>query len=113
MDIIFKNDRLKKLCNNGAKLIKKFGSRKAKLIGLRLQQLRAVETLADTEKIPQMRCHALREDRAGQFAVDTDHPYRIVFEPANDPIPQLDDGGIDRSKVTAICILDVNVDYHD
>jgi proteic killer suppression protein len=37
---------------------------------------------------------------------------RLVFEPDHDPIPTLEDGGIDQSAVTRIKILEV-VDYHD
>jgi proteic killer suppression protein len=53
----------------------------------------------------------LTQDRKGQLAVDLVHPRRLVFEPANDPVPAKADGGVDWSKVTEIVILEV-VDYH-
>lgn len=37
--------------------------------------------------------------------------YRLVFTPDHDPVPLLDDGGIDRASVTAIRIEEI-VDYH-
>jgi len=46
------------------------------------------------------------------LAVDVVHPYRLIFDPANDPIPKKDDGGLDWTKVTAITVLAVE-DYHD
>lgn len=37
--------------------------------------------------------------------------YRLVFTPDHDPVPRLDDGGIDRASVRAIRIEEI-VDYH-
>ncbi len=50
------------------------------------------------------RPHALKGDRAGEFAVDLEGGKRLVFKPDNDPIPLIEDGSIDWSKVTAVCI---------
>jgi proteic killer suppression protein len=56
-------------------------------------------------------CHALTEDRAGQFALDLWSSYRLVFEPADNPLPLLPDGGLDRHQVRRVRILEV-VNYH-
>lgn len=109
---MLRSEKIRKSCNNGAKLNRQFGKRKADLIGLRLQQLNALATLADSYTVPQLRCHVLSGDWKGCFAVDSVNPYRIIFKPANDPLPLLNDGGLDKSKVTAIRILEVNFDYH-
>lgn len=68
--------------------------------------------MADVSRLPPPRCHALTGDRAGQFAVTTTQQYRLIFEPANVPIPVLEDGGIDLAEITAIRILEVDIDYH-
>jgi proteic killer suppression protein len=60
---------------------------------------------------PPERRHQLKGRRKEQFAVDLDRSRRLVFKPANEPIPYSDDGGIDLDRVTAITILEV-VDYH-
>ncbi|MFP4441147.1 MAG: hypothetical protein ACLFVO_28250 [Chloroflexaceae bacterium] len=39
--------------------------------------------------------------------MDLDHPYRLLFVPANDPIPRKDDGGLDWASITAIEIIEV------
>ena len=57
------------------------------------------------------RCHALTGDRKEQFAVHLWGSYRLVFEPDHEPIPRLEDGGIDPVHVTRIAIVEV-VDYH-
>lgn len=56
-------------------------------------------------------CHQLHADRAGQFAVHLCGQVRLVFAPANNPLPTASDGGIDRTRVTKIEIKEV-VDYH-
>jgi len=53
------------------------------------------------------RCHELTGKQTGQFSVDLEHPYRLLFIPAENPVPWLKDGGIDRSKVREIEIIDV------
>ncbi len=58
------------------------------------------------------RPHPLKGDRAGEFALDLEGAKRLVFQPDNDPIPLLEDGSIDWSKVTAVCIVFIG-DYHD
>ena len=37
----------------------------------------------------------------------------MVFEPADDPVPEKKDGGLDGERVTAIRILELSEDYHD
>lgn len=58
------------------------------------------------------RPHPLTGDRAGEFAVDLEGGTRLVFKPDNEPIPLNEDGSIDWSKVTAVCIVFIG-DYHD
>jgi hypothetical protein len=53
----------------------------------------------------------IKGDRKGQFSVDVRHPFRLIFEPAHDPVPTKDDGGLDPAKVTRIRVLSVE-DYH-
>jgi len=47
----------------------------------------------------------------GCFAVNVKHPYRLIFRPVNSPLPVLDDGGLDLTKVTDIQIIGLE-DYH-
>jgi proteic killer suppression protein len=43
----------------------------------------------------------------GHFSVDLAHPYRLLFVPANDPVPRDVQGGIDRNTVTEIEIVGI------
>jgi hypothetical protein len=40
---------------------------------------------------------------------DLMQPYRLLFIPANDPLPRVADGGIDQSLVTEIEILPLKI----
>lgn len=110
MDIDFKNKKFKKECNDQRLLEKKHGADRARRIRQRLDDLRAANTLEDMKYLPG-RCHELGENLWGLIALDLDHPYRLIFEPASEPIPTRQDGGIDRTKVTAVRIFGVG-DYH-
>lgn len=81
-----------------------------RIVQRRLASLLAAETLADMLGVPG-RCHALKGDRAGQYAVHLWEPYRLVFEPADLLLDRTPVGGLDIKQVTAIRILEI-VDYH-
>lgn len=110
MDIVFQTHTLADECNDIKALTRHYGPDNAKRIRRRLDDLWAAANLAIMRLLPG-RCHELSGDRAGQFALDVRHLYRLVFEPAHDPIPRRDDGGLDWSNVTAVRILRVE-DYH-
>jgi plasmid maintenance system killer protein len=105
MDILFKDKKLQKECNRGNLLQKRFGHTRAKLIALRLSQLQAAEVLEDIRILPQIRCHELKLNRKGQLAVDLEHPYRLIIEPADAPVPRRPDGGLDWTQVKKLQLL--------
>ena len=57
------------------------------------------------------RCHPLKGDRRGEYAVDLIHTRRLIFCPDHDPIPRKEDGEIDLFRITAVKIVEVE-DYH-
>jgi proteic killer suppression protein len=83
-----------------------FGAQRAKILGRRLDQLRAAETLAEARNLPG-RCHELGGDRAGTLSIDLDGPYRLLFESFESDTAQKADGGLDWDQVRAIRILGV------
>lgn len=111
MDIYFKSKRLSKKCSNKKEMIKEWGPEIAKKLSIRLMEIQAASNIEELKKLPQARCHKLKGNRDNQFAVDLKHPYRLIFEPYQDPIPLKSDGGLDLAKITAILILEVD-DYH-
>ncbi len=111
MELSFAAKRKAKLCNSKVEMRSKLGLRCAERLQQRLEELRAAATLEDMRFLPGARCHELKQQRKQQLAVDLVHPRRLVFEPADDPVPTKADGGLDWSQVTRIVVLEV-VDYH-
>jgi proteic killer suppression protein len=107
MVVYFHTSKLQKQCSSKREAIRKFGPERARKLMQRLQELEAAECLADIARVPPPRCHELKEDRKGQLSVDLQHPYRLLFIPANDPVPQTAEGGLDWEKVTEIEIVEI------
>ena len=89
---------------------RKLGQKMARKLRARLSDLMAVSAVTELPRAG--RPHPLTGDRAGQFALDLVHPNRLVFEPDHNPVPLTDDGGVDWSRVTRVCIIWIG-DYHD
>lgn len=111
MDIAFKDDLLRKYANDHRYAQRKFGPLRAKKYLARLTEMKAATCLADLRNLPQAGFHELTSDRKGELACNLDHPYRLIFIPAHDPIPRKEDGGLDWNQVTAVTVLDI-IDYH-
>jgi proteic killer suppression protein len=111
MEVSFSSSKLQKICNSEAKLRGKFGPRMAALIQQRLAELADAETLEDMRTLPGARCHELTQNLSGLLAVNLEHPDRLAFKPANSPLPEKEDGGLDWSRVTQIEIVGIG-DYH-
>jgi toxin HigB-1 len=111
MDIYFHSRKLQRICSEERFMQKELGKKRAKKLAQRLEELRAADWLADISHLPPPRCHELT-NRKGIYSVDLEHPYRLLFIPANDPVPLKEDGGIDMTEVTEIEIIAIE-DTHD
>ena len=109
VDILFMDDDLERLCSTERRQKKQLGVKGAKKLQRRLADLMAAGRVGD---LVAGRPHPLKNDRAGQFALDLDGGCRLVFEPAHAPPPSRDDGSIDWGAVTAVRIVFIG-DYHD
>ncbi len=90
---------------------KELGAGNAKRLKQRMMELQAAISLEEISHLPPTKLHELSGDRASQFSMNLNQPFRLIFKPNHDPIPKLDDGGIDRTKVVSIKIVEI-VDYH-
>ena len=88
-------------------MVKQLGAKGAAKLKQRMMELGAAEALSVITHLPPPRCHELTGKDAGTFSVDLDHPYRLLFVPADDPIPVCEDGGIDRKQVREIEIVEI------
>lgn len=109
MEIHFKDGKLRELCEKRAVAIRKLGPQVARQLQARLSDLDAAARVTD---LPAGNPHPLKGDRRGQFALSLAGGWRLVFRPANEPVPLRDDASIDWSAVTIVCIEYIG-DYHD
>jgi proteic killer suppression protein len=73
--------------------------------------LKSAHDLAEVPKKPPDRCHRLKGNRSGQYAVDLNQPFRLVFIPVGETVSLKSNCSVDESTVTAVRILKVE-DYH-
>jgi len=102
----YKNNKLEQSLTEDKNIIKSYGAL-AKKIKLRIEQIKAADDLSIVAKIPVLRLHPYKGDRLGEWSIDIQENWRICFEIDQDPIPTLDDGGVNLNKVTTIKILSV------
>jgi proteic killer suppression protein len=112
MEIHFSSRTLARSCNSEKELNRRWGRQRGRLIARRLQQLSAATSLKEMEVLPAAKLHALKGSRAGQFAVDADYPYQLVFVAVHNPARVLSSGGVDLGRVTKIKVTEV-IDNHD
>lgn len=110
MEIAFRTKKLAQTFNSASALRKAYGDRMARTIMTRLAVLREAQSLSMVPTLPPNRRHQLHGNRAGQYAVDLTHPYRLIFEPADTPARKAGDE-MNTDEVTAITIIEV-MDYH-
>lgn len=109
MDITFKSKKLEKQLNSSTEIQKNYGTVRGKKLKMLLYSLRAAKNLYDFHPpySKPYRCHELVGDRKGEISMDIEHPYRLLFTVNHNPLPTLDAGGLDWSKVTSIQILSI------
>lgn len=110
MDIIFADKKLEKYANDYNLSQRKMGDRRAKLYQTRLQDMYDTVSFADLANLPG-RFHPLTENRSGQWACDLDHPYRLIFEPAEDPLPMDEKGNLILKEIKIVEIQEIT-NYH-
>jgi proteic killer suppression protein len=109
MIITYLNDELELHCLQQREARKAYGADNAKKL---LSRLADLADAANVSELAVGNPHPLRHDRQGQFALSLCGGCRLVFAPADVPPPQREDGSIDWSAVTSVCIVFIG-DYHD
>lgn len=107
MEFGFGRQRDAALFSDPVRLRQRYGARCAEKIEARLAQITAAASLEVLCRLPQARCHQLVADRGEQFSLDLNHPLRLIVEVADNPIPRLGDGGIDRGRVRRLIYVDI------
>ena len=80
MEITYKNKKIEKICTNAKVSDKTYGKDMSEKIQMRIEQIKAADTVEEMVQYHIGRCHVLINNRKGQYAVDLVHPYRLIFE---------------------------------
>lgn len=106
MKLSYKNNKLKKKLDTDNGIAKSYGTL-AKKVKLRITQLKNADNLEVISKLPVLRLHQHIGKGKGTWSIDIQENWRILFEINQDPIPTLEDGGVDLKAITIISIESV------
>jgi len=105
LQLVYKTKKLEKECTNYKSAVKSYGDISAKKLHQRVKELMAASSLEEMVKFRIGRCHPLTGNLKGKFALDLQHPYRLIIEPTYNEDGQED--GIELVK-----LLEAK-DYHE
>ena len=80
MKVEYRNKNIEKVCENAFVAERKYGPKMAERIQMRIDQIRAADTVEELIQFRMGRCHVLHNNRKEQYAMDLVHPQRLVFE---------------------------------
>lgn len=86
LEITYKTKKIEKICTDAKTAEKTYGRNMAEKIQQRIQEIYSADTVETMVKYHIGRCHPLKQNRKGQYAVDLVHPYRMVFNVIEDEI---------------------------
>ncbi len=109
MDILFKDNALRRLCTQERVMLRALGKKGARKLRARLKDLQAFSNM---KEVCFGRPHPLRGHFKECLGLDLDGGRRLVLEAANEPIPRNEDHSIDWSSVTRVRVIFIG-DYHD
>ena len=80
MELEFKSSKIKKQCEDPSIAQKEFGTKIGFKLTQRVRELEGATCLQDIKCIKPARLHRLEGKRQHQYAVDLEHPFRLVFD---------------------------------
>jgi proteic killer suppression protein len=106
MELSYKSKKLEKSLTTEKGLAKSYGQL-AKTLKRRITQLKSADSLQDILEQPNLRLHQHQGQGKGTWSIDVKQNWRILFVINHDPVPTLEDGGVDLKAVTIIAIQSV------
>lgn len=97
--------KLRKVISDTRKLQRTYGSKNARLIVQRYNELENMPNLGLMLKFRVGRCHTLSGNLKGKYALDLEHPMRMIIEPVHEHENK------DVYKVEIVNIIKIE-DYH-
>ncbi|WP_061964229.1 type II toxin-antitoxin system RelE/ParE family toxin [Demequina aurantiaca] len=109
MEVAYDDPKLEALLGDERALRKGFGAPIAGRLGIRFSAINAASSLAELHRLPG-RTHPLKGNRSGQYAMELPQGFRLIIRPT-DPVPTLQDGGIDINSVTRVTVVEISKHY--
>jgi toxin HigB-1 len=106
VEISFKNNKLQQQLVTDQGLAKRFG-KLAKKVRQRMTQLKSADNLKVISDNLVLRLHPYKGDRKGEWSIDIQENWRIIFLIDQEPIPTLADSGVNLKEITIIKIESV------
>lgn len=106
MQVVYADKELARCAGDKAYAVRKMGQRRADIYLDRINDLQGAADLESLKSVPG-RYHELVGNRAGQWACDLDHPYRLIFKPVMNSAGNI----VGLIVENAVSILEI-VDYH-
>ena len=98
MKIKYIDEKIEQICTNKKIAVKKYNMEMAVAIFKRIKQLSSAKSIGEVISSKLGRCHPLKGNRKGQYAIDLVHPARLVFS-------------IEDREIK-ICLIIEITDYH-
>lgn len=98
LQISYKNKKIERICTDTSYARKKHGIDMAKKIHQRINEIKASNDVENMLRYGIGRCHELKGDKSGEYAVDLVHPYRLIFS-------------VKRNEIVIALIKEI-IDYH-
>ena len=100
MEVNFKTNKLEKCFTQSQLAAKEFGVQVARKYIQRINLMKATKDLNAVKKLPGLRCHPLKGNRKGQYAINLTGFYRLIFT-------------VDGEKFNIAMIEEVSKHYDD
>lgn len=79
MEVRFRTNKLRKCYEQRKEAVKAFGPEVAKRYVMRVNIIKRSHDLEELQQQRTLRCHALKHDRKGQYAISLTGFYRLIF----------------------------------
>lgn len=100
MIIKFKTRKLEKYYTTHRKAVQEFGDQVARKYIQRLNLIKVTADIEVLQELPAIRCHPLKGDRLGQYAINLTGFYRLIFT-------------MEEGSLTVVRIEEVSKHYDD
>lgn len=99
MVIKYKSKKIEKVCTSAYEAQKKYGADMAAVIQQRVAEIESSEAVECMVRHRIGRCHPLKGNREGQYALDLVQPHRLIFS-------------VEENSVEIARIEEIVIDYH-